>query len=289
MTDGKAVLGIITCIVIGCLVAVAGGQGSLAFSRGITLFALCGSLGFILHWLAFIPAYWFQTEHYFDLTGAVSFIAATTVGYLLNPAPDLRTTLLSLLVILWALRLGSFLFVRVRRAGQDRRFNELKTRFWRFCFTWTLGGLWVFITLAAPLAAITAVDKVPMGLLAIAGLLLWLGGFCIEVVADSQKSSFRSNPDNDQRFISSGLWAWSRHPNYFGEIVLWLGLALVAFPVLQGWQLVTMISPFFVILLLTRVSGIPLLERKADEKWGDDPAYQAYKQKTPVLIPRPPG
>jgi steroid 5-alpha reductase family enzyme len=108
------------------------------------------------------------------------------------------------------------------------------------------------------------------------------------VIADRQKTAFRNNPDNADRFIREGLWAWSRHPNYFGEILLWIGLAIVAFPVLQGWQLVTLISPVFVVLLLTRVSGVPLLERKADEKWGDDPDYQAYKQNTPVLIPKPP-
>jgi steroid 5-alpha reductase family enzyme len=288
MKTSQAVLAIILCVAIGCLIALAGSQGSLPFTDTIPLFAACGAVGFLFHWLVFLPSYWAQTEHYFDLTGAVSFIAATSLALLLNPVPDTRTLLLSLLIIVWALRLGSFLFVRVKRAGQDRRFSELKTRFWRFGFTWTMGGLWVFLTMAAPLAAITAATKVPLGPVAYSGLILWAAGFGVEVIADRQKTAFRNNPDNADRFIREGLWAWSRHPNYFGEILLWIGLAIVAFPVLQGWQLVTLISPVFVVLLLTRVSGVPLLERKADEKWGDDPDYQAYKQNTPVLIPKPP-
>ena len=119
------------------------------------------------------------------------------------------------------------------------------------------------------------------------GGLTWAIGFGIEVVADRQKSVFREEPANAGRFISSGLWAWSRHPNYFGEIVLWIGVAVICLPVLRGWQWVTLISPFFVTLLLTRVSGVPMLEKRADEKWGGQEDYEAYKERTPVLIPRP--
>ena len=289
MTNSKSIVAIIICLVIGALIALAGSQGSLPFSAGLPLFAACGAVGILLHWLIFIPSYIFQTEHYFDLTGSISFITATTIAYLYNPVADPRSFLMAGLIIIWALRLGSFLFNRVKKAGQDRRFNGLKTRFWRFAFTWTLGGLWVFLTMAAPLAAITSSGKVAMEWLAYTGLALWIVGFIIEVVADRQKSTFRKNPDNHDKFIRHGLWAWSRHPNYFGEILLWIGLAVIALPVLNGWQLITLISPVFVILLLTRVSGIPLLENRADEKWGSDPDYIDYKQRTSVLIPRPPA
>ena len=112
-------------------------------------------------------------------------------------------------------------------------------------------------------------------------------GFAFEAVADSQKSRFRADPANKGRFIHTGLWAWSRHPNYFGEIVLWIGVAIIALPVLRGWQWVTLISPVFVTLLLTRVSGVPMLEKRADEKWGGQEDYEAYKERTPVLVPRP--
>ena len=114
-------------------------------------------------------------------------------------------------------------------------------------------------------------------------------GFAIEVVADRQKSQFRAAPENAGKFINVGLWSWSRHPNYFGEIVLWIGVAIIAAPILRGWQWLTMISPLFIILLLTRISGVPMLERRADEKWGGQPEYEDYKARTSVLILRPPS
>jgi steroid 5-alpha reductase family enzyme len=121
---------------------------------------------------------------------------------------------------------------------------------------------------------------------AILGFLVWAFGFAFEVVADSQKSCFNADPANKGKFIQTGLWSRSRHPNYFGEIVLWVGIAIIAIPVLQGWQWIAMISPLFVTLLLTRVSGVPLLEKKADKKWGGQEGYETYKKNTPVLIPR---
>lgn len=289
MRDLKFLLASLICIAVALPIALAGSQGSLMLTGNLPLFAACGAIGFLLHWLVFIPSYRNQTEHYFDLTGSASFILTIVFALALNPQPDPRSLLLGMLIIAWALRLGWFLFRRVKRAGGDGRFDDIKTRLWRFAFTWTLGGLWVFLTLAAPLAAITSANKVPLGVLAWAGLAIWLAGFVIEAVADGQKTAFRAREENRHRFISHGLWAWSRHPNYFGEILLWFGLALIALPVLQGWQLVTLISPFFVTLLLTRVSGIPMLENRADDKWGDDADYRDYKSRTPVLIPRPPA
>ena len=164
----------------------------------------------------------------------------------------------------------------------------MKTQFLWFLLTWTLGGLWVLVTTAAGLAAMTSDTTIALGPLAYVGITLWVAGMAIEVVADSQKTQFRKNPENRDRFITTGLWAWSRHPNYFGEITLWLGLGLLALPVLSGWQLATMISPIFVYLLLTKVSGIPLLERLAQKKWGEDPEFIAYTKSTPALILRKP-
>jgi steroid 5-alpha reductase family enzyme len=148
--------------------------------------------------------------------------------------------------------------------------------------------LWVTLTLAAALAAITTTNRKGLGLCALVGTLVWVFGFAIEAAADAQKSRFRTDPENKGKFINTGLWSWSRHPNYFGEIVLWVGVAIIALPVLQGWQWVTLISPVFVALLLTRISGVPILERRADEKWGGQEDFEAYKERTPVLIPRPP-
>ncbi|HIO05183.1 MAG TPA: DUF1295 domain-containing protein [Gammaproteobacteria bacterium] len=264
--------------------ALAGSPGSITFN-GLPSFALAASIGFILHWLIFIPSYIYQTEHYFDLIGSISYISIVLFTFLALNNLDVRSILIGLLIMVWAVRLGSFLFIRVKRDGKDNRFTVMKTKFWWFLFTWTIGGLWVFITMAAGLAAMTSAKVVPLGWFALIGIFLWLEGFLVEVVADHQKNRFRSKKENQGRFINEGLWSFSRHPNYYGEITLWLGIAFIAFPVLQGWQKLTLISPIFVYILLTRISGITMLERRADKKWRDDPEYQRYKETTSSLIP----
>ena len=287
-TDRNALVAFPLVVLIGAGVAVAGSQGG-ATAFGVPVFALAVGLAFLIQWLAFIPAYLLQSEGFFDLTGSLTYIAVTTIAVLLVQLVDYQSLLLLALVVVWAARLGSYLFRRIRKAGKDARFDAIKPSFIRFLNTWTLQGLWVTLTLAAALAAITSTVRKDLGVVAILGLLIWAAGFAIEAAADLQKSRFRADPANKGTFIRGGLWAWSRHPNYFGEITLWIGVAVIALPVLRGWQYVTLISPVFVILLLTRVSGVPLLEKRADEKWGGQEDYEAYKKRTPVLIPRPPG
>jgi steroid 5-alpha reductase family enzyme len=145
------------------------------------------------------------------------------------------------------------------------------------------------LTAAAALAVITGGEREPLGAIGIAGIVVWAAGMLIEIIADRQKSAFKADPVNAGKFINTGLWAWSRHPNYFGEILLWTGMAIVAVPVLQGWQWATLISPVFVAFLLIKVSGIPLLEAKADKLWGGNEDYAAYKRNTPVLMLKPPS
>ncbi|MBI3158396.1 MAG: DUF1295 domain-containing protein [Chloroflexi bacterium] len=286
--DDQAIIAILVVLLLGAGLALAGSSGG-ATVNGVPLFALCLLLAFAIQWVAFIPAFLKQTERFYDLTGSLTYVGVTGLALALSPAPDARTYLLAGLVAVWALRLGAFLFSRIRAAGEDRRFREIKPSFARFLLAWTLQGLWVSFTLAAALAAITSAHRLPLDAFALAGLLVWLLGFGIEVIADWQKRAFNAAPANKGKFINVGLWTWSRHPNYFGEIVLWLGIAIIAFPALRGWQFVTLISPVFVTLLLTRVSGIPLLEARADEKWAGRPDYEAYKAGTPALIPRRPA
>lgn len=284
----RSIIAIVIILIVAVGVAYAGSQGG-AEVAGIPVFAICVALAFIIQWIAFIPAYILQTEKFFDLTGSITFISVVTCAALLTPVVDSRSLLLLAMVIIWAARLGYFLFTRIRAAGEDRRFRDLKTSFARFLLTWTIQGLWVTLSLAAALAAITSLTRLNLGVFALVGFLIWLLGFMLEVIADRQKSTFRQAPENEGKFVNVGLWSWSRHPNYFGEITLWIGVAVVAFPVLSGWQYLTLISPLFIILLLTRISGIPMLETRADEKWGGQDDYEAYKANTSVLIPKPPS
>ena len=194
---------------------------------------------------------------------------------------DARSWLLLGIISIWTIRLGVFLLRRVLAAGEDRRFRDIKPSFARFLLTWTIQGLWVSLTIAAALAAITTMSRRDLGLIGLLGFLVWLIGFGIEVLADQQKSKFRADQQNAGKFINTGLWSWSRHPNYFGEIVLWIGVAIIAIPVLSGWQWLTLISPLFVVILLTRVSGVPMLEQQADEKWAGQADYEDYKAEHP--------
>ena len=282
----KSALAVLLTVAIGTGIAIAGSQNGAVIFGGLPLYAFAVILAFTINWIVFIPAFIFQTEKFFDLTGSVTYTTVSVVAVLLAPVRDARTFILMVMVITWAVRLGSFLFKRVLKEGKDGRFDELKPNFFRFLSVWTLQGLWVTFTMAAALVAITTAEKMPLGIFAIVGFIVWLIGFAFEIIADSQKTKWRAKPENKGKFIDVGLWSKSRHPNYFGEIVLWLGVAIIALPVLQGWQFVALISPVFVTILLTKISGVPLLEKRADEKWGGQEDYEEYKKNTPVLIPK---
>ncbi|HML50367.1 MAG TPA: DUF1295 domain-containing protein [Propionicimonas sp.] len=285
-SDRRALVAVIAALLIGAAMALAGSQGGFTVG-GFGLFATAVLIAFVVQWIVFVPSFAARTERFFDLTGSLTFIGITVGLAIATPMMDARSWLLAAMVALWAARLGSFLFTRVRRSGGDHRFDEIKQSFWPFAQVWTLQGLWVTMTAAAAWIAITSQHRVALDAFAVVGLVVWLFGLGFEVVADLQKSRFKANPANAGRFIDSGLWSLSRHPNYFGEIVLWIGVAIVTLPVLQGWQWVGMLSPLFVTVLIAKVSGVPLLEAKADTTWGGQPDYEAYKAKTSVLIPLP--
>ena len=204
----------------------------------------------------------------FDLVGSITYLSVTLLSLALVPETDLRSYLLAAMVCIWAGRLGSFLFARIHKAGSDQRFDKLKNSVVRFFGAWTLQGLWVTFTLAAALAGITSAKREPIGTLALFGTLVWLTGFLLEAIADHQKSAFKKDPENRDSFIQSGLWSISRHPNYLGEIILWVGVSMVAIPVLQGWQWAMLSSPLFVALLLIRVSRNPPFGKKRRMKNG---------------------
>ncbi len=287
MTSANSWAGFLAAILAGALLAYFGSDGvSLAF--GVPVFALCVITAFVIQWVAFVPAWFLRTERFFDLVGSATFIGTACVALILSSELSNRSIVIGTLVAIWAVRLGTFLTLRVRREGGDRRFNTIRNSFATFLMTWTLQAVWVTVTFGPGLAAMVSDEPGSIDGFLIAGTLIWIMGFSIEVSADNQKRRFRQSPTNASRFIESGLWRWSRHPNYFGEILLWSGIAICAFPALQGWQYVTLISPVFVWLLLTKISGIRMLEASAQKRWGDDPEYIRYVSNTPMLVPKPP-
>jgi len=260
----------------------------LANATGIDLVLKVVFIAFALQWIAFIPAYVFQTEKFYDLMGSITYLSV--MWFSLASTSEQFTALnganiaIVLLITLWALRLGTFLFMRIHKDGEDKRFRSIKPSATQFFMTWTLQGLWVSMCSMCALTAISSETGVVMNTLFYIGLGLFIYGFCIEIIADNQKSKFRSIPENKDKFITTGLWAKSRHPNFFGEIVLWAGIAVMSFSSLHGLQYLTLISPVFTYLLLVYVSGVRMLEARADKKWGQDEEYVKYKSKTSVLM-----
>ena len=260
----------------------------LAYSTGLSLVQDTILIVFVIQWVLFVPAYLFRTEKFFDLTGSVTYIFAVSfVFYKSNDdllSYDIGSLILSIVIVFWALRLGSFLFLRIKKAGEDKRFKEIKTSPSRFFMTWSLQGMWVSLCSACALTALANPNGIQTNLLFYFGLFIFLSGFILEIIADTQKSKFRSNTENKNRFISTGLWSFSRHPNYLGEIILWLGISVMSISALSGWQYVTLISPVFTYILLVYISGVRLLEDSGKEKWGHLEEYKKYLKNTPSLL-----
>ena len=280
----------IVFILIAVLISLGAADGGLKYSGVPVIFFVMGS-SFLIHWLIFIPSFIYRTEKYYDLTGMVAYLIAIIRSIYLvilnNIVLSPRTLLISIMVCLWTVRLGLFLFKRIKVEKEDKRFRNLKNSFSGFLFAWTVSATWVCLTASNAFTMIIANSSLIGDVYFIIGFTLWVFGFIIEIIADQQKKNFKLDKENKDKFISTGLWSISRHPNYFGEITLWFGISIISFPVLEGWQFITLISPIFVYLLLTRVSGVNMLEKRSDDQWADQLEYQQYKKNTPVLFPFP--
>ena len=239
---------------------------------------------FCIQWISFIPAFIFQTEKFYDLTGSITYLTTVFTALYITDSGNISDYVIVSCVAIWAIRLGSFLFMRIHKAGEDRRFRDIKPNFTRFFMTWTLQGMWVSMCLLCVLTALSSYSGIIVNNIFYIGLMIFISGFVIEVLADHQKTVFRKNIDNKDKFISSGLWAYSRHQNYFGEILLWLGIAVMSFSSLEGFQYFTLISPIFVYILLVYISGIRMLENQANKKWGHLDSYKEYLKNTPRLF-----
>ncbi|MHA1112749.1 MAG: DUF1295 domain-containing protein [Promethearchaeota archaeon] len=263
-------------------------------NSGLPVYALAVILAFVINWIAFIPSFIYKSEKYYDLVGSITYTSVIVSSFIISGNYGPRNMIILIITLIWTFRLGVFLFRRILKAGEDKRFREIKQSFWRFLRAWTIQGLWVSFTIAAALASISADSEAILEyntydfIMMIIGLLVWIVGFTFEAVADRQKKKFINNLDNQGKFINVGLWSISRHPNYFGEITIWVGMVLIALPTLQGWRFFALISPIFVFLLITQVSGVPLLEDYADKKWDGQADYEEYKKNTPVLFPKIP-
>ena len=268
---------------------------AIAFSLTMTIAYLAKSdiviqavmLAFLIQWIAYIPAYIFQTEKFYDLTGSLSYL--TVIWFVFFSSNNLsglniQNLIVVTLISIWAIRLGTFLFGRIHKDGEDKRFRTIKTSASQFFMTWTLQGMWVSICTMCAITAISSSQGIIANALFYLGLAFFIVGFAIEVVSDQQKSAFRAVPENKEKFITSGLWSKSQHPNYFGEILLWSAIALLSISSLNGTQYLTLISPIFTYVLLVYISGVRMLDDMGNKKWGHLEEYKEYKRNTPTLF-----
>ena len=247
------------------------------------------SLIFGLQIIGFFPSFYLKSEKYYDLFGGLSFISSIFLMLFLKIriTNDLSTReiILASCVLLWTIRLSFFLFRRVKRVGKDVRFDNLKFSFSKFLLAWMTQGLWVFICLFPILVVFSSPTNNDIMYLTIGGL-LYLFGLLIEIIADHQKTIHNKLNNKKREFISSGLWSKSRHPNYFGEFLIWTGITIICFPVFSGFKYLALITPIFIYFLLNHISGVNLLEERAKEKWGNNPEYVKYLKTTPKFFPK---
>jgi steroid 5-alpha reductase family enzyme len=225
-----------------------------------------------------------QTEKFYDLTGSITYLSLVLFSVFSESSFESSTLIVCGCISVWAIRLGSFLFLRIKKDGEDKRFRTIKPNLTRFFMTWTLQGMWVTMCLLCVITAISSDGGVSEGVIFYLGLLIFIFGFTLEVAADNQKTKFRKNPENKNKFISSGLWGKSRHPNYLGELILWIGVAVMSVESLEGLQHITLISPLFVYVLLMYISGVRMLENSGQKKWGHLPEYNEYLKNTPKFF-----
>ena len=260
----------------------------IAYLTGLSTVVMAVCLAYLIQWLLFIPAYVFQTEKFYDLSGGLTYITVVifSLAVTLDAGINVANLTIAIFIIIWAIRLSSFLFLRISKDGEDKRFRSIKPNLTQFFMTWTLQGMWVSLCSMCALTAINTGRLEVMNIFFVIGSCLFIIGLYIEIKADNQKSRFRSIPENRDRFITKGLWSKSRHPNYFGEVLLWSGIAVMSVSALEGWQYITLISPIFTYLLLVHVSGVRMLEARANIKWGQDSEYKNYVENTPMLFPK---
>ena len=272
----------VTLLFVVLIAYLSGLEGNYIFTIPLLVFLVCVII--LIQWLMFLPSYLKSTEHYFDITGSITFITVSVLAFILSDNKNIRSILLTLLIIVWATRLGVFLLKRVKAAGSDGRFDDLKD-FSTFFMVWNLQALWITFTLLSSLIIFTSNHSGNLEIYDYIGIITWISGLFIEVVADKQKSDFKNDISNKNKFISTGLWKYSRHPNYLGEIILWTGITIIAIPLFSGWSWLGLISPAFVFIMLRFISGVRILENRADMKWGKDKEYLKYKNSTPEIFP----
>lgn len=238
-----------------------------------------------LNLIMFVIAFRLKTDKLTDISYAATIAGIAVYDLSRNDVNSVKLLVFGL-VLFWAARLGSYLMVRIHVMGRDKRFDNMRNNFWKFGRFWLLQGLTTWVVMLPASLFFNTTSKPNFNVLVIVGIIVTVCGLVIEAVADAQKFKFINNKNNRGKWIASGLWKYSRHPNYFGEILVWYGIYEICYSWLSTTnKLLALAGPLFIAVMLICVSGIPLLEKSADKKWGSDNQYRKYKRNTSVLIP----
>ncbi|OQS54700.1 hypothetical protein EHP00_980 [Ecytonucleospora hepatopenaei] len=256
-------------------------------------FLVCLVVTLTMQMVFYILASIFQFDKLTDFAGGTNFIVLAILTLILSKTYSWRQILVTLLVTLWGIRLSGYLLYRILKTGTDKRFDDKRNDPIKFAIFWSFQALWV-LTVSLPVIFVNSPksnnfininEKFTLsdGI----GIIIFLTGLIVESLSDFQKYNFRSNPSNSGKWCDVGIWKYSRHPNYFGEICIWIGIFVISTSIQNKIKWVGILSPIFTATILLFLSGIPLLEKSSDKRYGKNPAYIKYKLHTSPLIPLP--
>ncbi|XP_067652616.1 uncharacterized protein [Haliotis asinina] len=253
--------------------------------------AICAIVTVAMQFSFFLIACTCKFDKVTDFAGGTNFVVLAVLTFFLAETYSTRQIIITVFVVVWGLRLSGYLLYRIIKIGEDNRFDDKRENCLKFAGFWVFQAVWVFtvslpvIFINAPASAVKSIYLTPQD---IVGIVFFAIGLLSETFADFQKFGFRNDPINKGKWCDKGLWKVSRHPNYFGEITLWIGVFLISTSILVDGQWVAVLSPVFTMAILLFLSGIPLLEQKSDERYRKNEDYKIYKKRTSPLIPFPP-
>ncbi len=251
----------------------------------INIYLLTFILAFAIQIIFFLFANAFKTDKVTDLAYGLTFVFLAWFILLTRSSLEPVQVILTWMVTLWGVRLAVYLFIRILKMGEDKRFDQIRKGFVSFLKFWLFQALTIWVIMLPSTYILSQPQLIHFNLTFWTGIIIFCLGLLIETVADWQKFVFKNNPINKGKWIESGIWKYSRHPNYFGEMTLWWGIFILTLGWQNSWSYLTIIGPIFITFILLKVSGIPLLEKRYEKKYKDNPDYQAYKNSTNLLIP----
>lgn len=253
----------------------------------MSLILISLGIALLIQLVMFIPAFIFKTDKLTDMSYGLTFIILALIVLLQSTLSTGKLILLAIISI-WAIRLVIYLFVRIKKIGKDKRFDGMREDFRKFLSFWILQGFSVWMIMI-PSSIYLGSSVTTISIISLVGLVIWVKGLLIETIADYQKFMFKNNPKNKSKWTQTGLWKYSRHPNYFGEMLCWIGVYIFTFSSLQGLNILFgLASPIYITFILLFVTGIPKLEKKYDERYKGNKEYEEYKRKTSLFVLLPP-